>query len=54
MTPVGLKATKIKAKPAIEVEAIRAGTRVVVTAVEQMDKSLTAMLIVVGTAPAAK
>ena len=48
------KATKIKAKPAIKVEEIRAGTRVVVTAVEQKDKSLTATLIEVGTAPAAK
>jgi hypothetical protein len=48
------KATKIKAKPAIKVEEITAGTRVVVTAVEQKDKSLTASLIEVGAAPAAK
>ena len=47
------KATKVKAKPAIKVEEIKAGTRVVVTAVEQKDKSLTATLIEVGAAPAA-
>ena len=46
------KATKVKAKPAIKVEEIKAGTRVVVTAVEQKDKSLTATLIEVGAAPA--
>jgi hypothetical protein len=48
------RATKIKAKPAIKVGAIKAGTRVVVTAVEQKDKSLTATQIEVGTASAAK
>ena len=47
------KATKVKAKPAIKVEEIKPGTRVVVTAVEQKDKSLTATLIEVGAAPAA-
>lgn len=46
------KATKVKAKPAIKVEEIKSGTRVVVTAVEQKDKSLTATLIEVGAAPA--
>ena len=45
------KATKVKAKPAIKVEEIKPGTRVVVTAVEQKDKSLTATLIEVGAAP---
>ena len=47
------KATKVKAKPAIKVEEIKPGTRVVVSAVEQQDKSLTATLIEVGAAPAA-
>ena len=47
------EATKVKAKPAIKVEEIKPGTRVVVTAVEQKDKSLTATLIEVGAAPAA-
>ena len=47
------KATKVKAKPAIKVEEIKPGTRVVVTAVEQKDKSLTATVIEVGAAPAA-
>lgn len=46
------KATKVKAKPAIKVEEIKPGTRVVVTTVEQKDKSLTATLIEVGAAPA--
>ena len=46
------KATKVKAKPMIRVEEIKPGTRVVVTAVEQKDKSLTATLIEVGAAPA--
>ena len=47
------KATKVKAKAAIKVEEIKPGTRVVVTAVEQKDKSLTATLIEIGGAPAA-
>ena len=47
------KDTKIKAKPAVKVEEIKAGTRVVVTAVEEKDKSLTAKAIEVGAAPAA-
>ncbi len=46
-------ATKVKAKPAIKVEEIKPGTRVVVTAVEQKDKSLTATVIEVGPPPAA-
>ena len=46
------KETKVKAKPVIKVEEIKAGTRVVVTAVEQKDKSLSARLIEVGAAPA--
>ena len=47
------KATKVKAKTPTKVEEIKLGTRVVVTAVEQKDKSLTATLIEVGAAPAA-
>ena len=45
--------TKVKAKPAVKVEAIKAGTRVVITAVEEKDKSITAKIIEVGAAPAA-
>jgi uncharacterized Zn ribbon protein len=45
------KDTKVKSKPTMKVEAIKVGTRVVVTAVEQKDKSLTAKLIQVGAAP---
>lgn len=45
------KDTKVTSKPAIKVEEIKVGTRVVVTAVEQKDKSLTAKLIQVGAAP---
>jgi hypothetical protein len=48
------KDTKVKARPAIKVAEIKAGTRVVVSAVEEKDKSLTAKTIEVGTAPAAQ
>lgn len=44
------KDTKVKSKPAMKVEEIKVGTRVVVTVVEQKDKSLTAKTIEVGTA----
>jgi hypothetical protein len=47
------KDTKIKARPAVKVEAIKVGTRVVVTVVEEKDKSMTAKTIEVGVAPAA-
>ena len=47
------KDTKVKSKPAIKVEEIKVGTRVVVTAVEEKDKSLTAKTIEVGAAPTA-
>ncbi len=47
------KTTKVKAKPAMKVEAIKVGTRVVVTVVEEKDKSMTARTIEVGVAPAA-
>ena len=46
------KDTKVKAKPAIKVEDIKVGTRIVVTAVEEKDKSMTAKNIEVGAAPA--
>jgi hypothetical protein len=47
------KDTKVKAKPMVKVEEIKVGTRVVVTAVEGKDKSMTAKNIEVGAAPAA-
>lgn len=48
------KDTKVKARPAIKVEEIKVGTRVVVSVVEAKDKTLTAKIIQVGTAPAAR
>jgi hypothetical protein len=47
------KATKVKAKPAMKVEDIKVGTRVVITATMEKDKSLKAQTIEVGVAPAA-
>jgi hypothetical protein len=48
-------ATKVKAKPALTVQEIKPGTRIVVSAVEEKDKSMTAKTIEVGVArPAAK
>jgi hypothetical protein len=47
------KDTRVKAKPAVKVEEIKAGTRVVVTAVEEKNKSLTAKTIEIGAVPAA-
>lgn len=47
------KDTKVKSKPAMKAEEIKVGTRVVVTAVEEKDKSLTAKMIEVGSAPTA-
>ena len=47
------KDTKVKAKPALKVEEIKVGTRIVVTAVEEKDKSMTAKSIEVGAASAA-
>jgi hypothetical protein len=44
------KDTKVRAKPAIKVEQIKAGTRVVITAVEGKDKTMTAKTIEVGAA----
>ena len=48
------KDTKIKAKPAVKVEDIKVGSRVVITAVEEKDTSMTAKSIEVGALPAAK
>ena len=47
------KATKVKSKPAMTVEQIKVGTRVVITASMEKDKSLKAKTIEVGVAPAA-
>ncbi len=47
------KDTKVKATPMVKVQEIKVGTRVVVTAVEGKDKSMTAKNIEVGAAPAA-
>jgi uncharacterized Zn ribbon protein len=47
------KDTKVKSTAALKVEEIKAGTRVVVTAVQQKDKSMIARVIQVGAAPAA-
>jgi hypothetical protein len=46
------KDTKVKAKPAVKVEDIKVGSRIVVTAVEGKDKSMTAKSIEVGTVAA--
>jgi hypothetical protein len=45
--------TKVKAKPSLKVQEIKPGTRIVVSAVEEKDKSMTAKTIEVGAAPAA-
>jgi len=42
------KDTKVKAKPAVKVEDIKVGSRIVIIAVEEKDKSLTAKSIEVG------
>ena len=49
------KDTKVKAKPSVKVQDIKVGSRVVITAVEEKDKSMTAKSIEVGAAaPATK
>lgn len=45
------KDTRVKADPAIKIEEIKPGTRVVVTATQAKDKSFTAKLIQVGAPP---
>lgn len=47
------KNTKVKSKPVLKVEEIKPGTRIVITATQEKDKSFTAKLIEVGAAPAA-
>jgi len=47
------KDTKVKATPVLKVEEIKAGSRVVITAVEEKDKSMTAKSIEVGAMAAA-
>ena len=42
------KDTKVKAKPAVKVEDIKVGSRIVIIAVEEKDKSMTAKSIEVG------
>ena len=53
VTVLVTKDTKVKAKQATKVEQIKPGTRVVVTAFMEKDKSMKAKLIEVGVAPAA-
>jgi hypothetical protein len=53
VTVAVVKDTKVKSKPVLRVEQIKAGTRVVITATQGKDKSFTAKTIEVGTAPAA-
>jgi hypothetical protein len=48
------KDTKVKATPAVKIEEIKPGTRVVVTAVQEKDKTMTAKTIEVAAAPAAQ
>lgn len=48
------KATKVRSKPVVKVEEIKAGTRVVVTATMDKKNVMTAKTIEVGGAPAAK
>jgi hypothetical protein len=47
------KATKVKSKPPLKVEEIKAGSRVVITATQAKDQSFTAKTIEVGAAAAA-
>ena len=42
------KDTKVKAQPAVKVQDIKVGSRIVITAVEGKDKSMTAKSIEVG------
>ena len=42
------KDTKVKATPAVKVQDIKVGSRIVITAVEEKDKSMTAKSIEVG------
>jgi hypothetical protein len=44
--------TRVKSTPAMKVEEIKAGTRVVITATQEKDKSFKAKVIEVGAPPA--
>jgi hypothetical protein len=46
------KETKVKATPMLKVQDVKAGTRIVITATQEKDKSFTAKTIEVGAAPA--
>jgi hypothetical protein len=48
------KDTKVRSEPAMKVEEIKAGTRVVITATQEKDKSFKAKVIEVGAAPGTK
>ena len=48
------KDTKVKAKPVVRVEDIKIGSRIVIIAVEEKDKSMTAKSIEVGAVVTAK
>ena len=48
VTVLVTKATKVKATPAMKVEAIKVGTRIVITATMDKNKALTAKTIEVG------
>jgi len=48
------KDTKVKAKPAVKVQDIKVGSRIVITAIEEKDKSMTAKSIEVGAVVTAK
>lgn len=48
MTIKVTKDTQIRSKPPVKVEELKAGTRVVVNAIENQDKSMTAKTIDVG------
>ena len=47
------KDTKVRSKPVLKVEEIKPGTRVVITATQEKDKSFTAKTIQVGAPPTA-
>ena len=48
------KDTKVKSKPALKVQEIKPGTRIVITATQEKDKSFTAKVIEVGAPTEAK
>jgi hypothetical protein len=50
VTVLVTKATQVKATPAVKVQDIKVGTRIVITATEDKNKTLTAKTIEVGVA----